>query len=313
MKLVNQLHSRIILAAVCLVLVASVLPAKAVGQAASGQEAGLGRGRVIEGLSLPSAVLGKSVAYSVYLPPDYDASARRYPVVYLLHGYTDDQSAWIQWGEINMAADKAINDRTMPAMIIVMPDGGVSWYMNDYAGKCRWEDMFIKEFVPAIDREYRTRPERDLRAVAGLSMGGWGTLLLVLRHPDMFAAGAAFSAAVWTDDEVVSSEDRRWNEMFAPLFGPAKTPKDRLSAWFRSYNPLDLVKNMSDEKLKTVRFWLDCGDDDFLFLGNAALHLAMRDRKVTHEFRVRDGGHTWSYWRTGIIDGLRYISESFHR
>jgi enterochelin esterase-like enzyme len=270
--------------------------------------------QVLEGLKCESAILGRDVAYAVYLPPDYAASTRRYPVVYLLHGYTDDESGWVQFGEIGQAADRAIAEREIPPMIIVMPDGGVTFYVNDAAGKVRYEDMFVQEFIPAIDRTYRTRPDREFRGVAGLSMGGWGTLVYALRHPDLFAAGAAFSAAVWSDDDIAGMKQENWDRLLGPMFGAAGLAgKDRLTPAFRKVSPLDLARTLSEESLKKVRYYIDCGDDDFLIAGNCALHLILAGRKIPHEFRVRDGGHTWSYWRTGIVDGLKFIGESFHR
>jgi len=269
---------------------------------------------VAEGLRFPSKVLGRDVAYAVYVPPDYASSTRRYPVVYLLHGYTDDESGWIQFGEVGGAADRAIAAGEVPPMIIVMPDGGVAWYMNDAAGTVRWEDMFIQELIPHIDATYRTRPSREFRGIAGLSMGGWGTLIQALRHPDLFAAGAAFSAAVWTDDEVLAMKQDNWDKLLGPLFGAAGfAGKGRLTPHLRKHNPLDLAKTLAEESLKKVRLYIDCGDDDFLIKGNCALHVALAERKIPHEFRVRDGGHTWSYWRTGIVDGLKFIGQSFHR
>jgi len=269
---------------------------------------------VAEGLSIRSKILGKDVAFAVYVPPDYASSTRRYPVVYLLHGYTDDESGWIQFGEVGGAADRAIAAGELPPMIIVMPDGGVAWYMNDAAGRVRWEDMFVQELIPHIDATYRTRPEREFRGIAGLSMGGWGTLVHSLRHPDLFAAGAAFSAAVWKDDQVAGMKQEDWDKLFGPLFGAAGLAgPDRLTPHFRQHNPLDLAMTLPEETLKKVRLYIDCGDDDFLIGGNCALHLALSERKIPHEFRVRDGGHTWSYWRTGIVDGLKFIGQSFHR
>jgi enterochelin esterase-like enzyme len=292
-------------AALALGLLAAPAPAFA-GPAAAGQ--------VLEGLSLPSAILGRDVHYAVYLPPDYAASARRYPVVYLLHGYTDDESGWIQFGEVNLAADGAIAEREIPPMIIVMPDAGVTFYINDAAGKVRYEDMFIQELIPFIDKTYRTRADREFRGVAGLSMGGWGTLVYALRHPDVFAAGAAFSAAVWSDDDITGMKQDSWDRLLGPLFGAkGLAGKARLTAHFREVSPLDLAKTLSEDSLKKVRYYIDCGDDDFLIRGNCALHLLLADRKIPHEFRVRDGGHTWTYWRTGIVDGLKFIGQSFHR
>lgn len=271
------------------------------------------QGQVQEGLHLTSAILGRDVNYAVYLPPDYAASTRRYPVVYLLHGYTDDESGWVQFGEIGLAAGRAIADREIPPMIIIMPDGGVAWYINDYQNKVRYEDMFIQEFIPHIDATFRTRPQREFRGVAGLSMGGWGTLVNALRHPDLFAAAAAFSAAVWTDDEILAMKQDVWDHIVGPVFGPGLGGKDRLTPHFRKYSPLELARTLPEESLKKVRLYIDCGDDDFLSKGNCALHIALTDRRIPHEFRVRDGGHSWSYWRSGIVDGLEFIGQSFRR
>jgi S-formylglutathione hydrolase FrmB len=271
------------------------------------------QGQVLEGLRFSSAILGRDVKYAVYLPSDYRLSTRRYPVVYLLHGFTDDESAWIQFGEVNLAADRAIARREIPPLIIVMPDGGVTWYINDIQGKVRYEDMFIREFILSIDETYRTRPAKEFRGIGGLSMGGWGALMFSMRHPDDFAACAAFSAAVWPDEEIVSIRQPMYDQLFSEIFGTKPAGKDRLSPHFRQYHPLDLAKTLPVETLKKVRFYIDCGDDDFLIRGNAALHFVFNDRKVPHEFRVRDGGHSWIYWRTGIVEGLKFIGQSFQR
>jgi enterochelin esterase-like enzyme len=277
------------------------------------QAEGVPRGEALEGLRFSSQILGRDVSYAVYLPPDYATSARRYPVVYLLHGYTDDESAWIQFGEVNEAADLAIAARDIPPMIIVMPDGGVSFYINDCRNKVRYEDMLIQEFIPYVDRTYRTRPKKEFRGVSGLSMGGFGALVHAMRHPDVFAACAAFSAAVWTDEDFAGMDDKTYGPVLSPVFGPNPAGRDRLTPHYRSYSPLDLAKSLPVEELKKVRYYIDCGDDDFLFKGNAALHVLLSERKIPHEFRTRDGGHTWTYWRTGIVDALRFIGQSFHR
>jgi enterochelin esterase-like enzyme len=295
---------------VCLGAAALLLAAAAGTLAASDAVA---QGRVLEGMNFKSEVLGKDVAYAVYLPPDYQASTRRYPVVYLLHGFTDDESGWIQFGEVQHAADAAIASGAIPPMIIAMPDGGVAWYVNDYQNKLRYEDMFVAEFVPHIDAAFRTRPKREFRGVAGLSMGGWGALVYGLRHPDLFAACAPFSAGVWTDDEIIGMKQETWDAVVGPVFGPGLKGKDRLTAHLRGYSPLDLAKTLPEASLKKVRYYIDCGDDDFLFKGNVALSVILHDRKIPHEFRVRDGGHTWVYWRTGLVDALAFIGESFRR
>ncbi len=118
-------------------------------------------GKILEGKIIKSAILGKEVRYTIYLPPDYATSDRTYPVVYLLHGYTDDDTGWLQFGEIDRYADKAINDGTIPPMIIVMPDGGVSWYINSYDGQTKYEDFFIKEFMPNIEKNYHIKAQKN--------------------------------------------------------------------------------------------------------------------------------------------------------
>ena len=292
---------------------APLLLAAAAAPAANPSQSAAGRGQVIEDLKLASKILAKDVNFSVYLPPDYATSARRYPVVYLLHGLSDDDSGWIQFGEVHLAADRAIAEREIPPMIIVMPDGGATFYINDYQGKVRWEDMFVQEFIPHIDAQYRTRSAREYRGISGLSMGGWGSLTLSMRHRDLFVACAAFSSAVWTEKDAATMAGPQYDRMFGPLFGPRPEGKSEPAPHFKAVNPLSLAGSIPDAELRKVRYYIDCGDDDFLISGNCALHLALAERKIPHEFRVRDGGHSWSYWRTGIVDGLKFIGQSFHR
>jgi enterochelin esterase-like enzyme len=269
-------------------------------------------GQVLEGLSMSSPILGRDVNYAVYLPPDYYEGTRFYPVVYLLHGYTDDETGWIQFGEVNMAADRAIAAREIPSMIIVMPDAKATWYMNNADGSEKFEDMFIREFIPYIDKTYRTRAKKEFRGVSGLSMGGFGSLLYSLKHPELFAACAAFSAAIWTEEEVKAMPPENFDGLFKKLYGLTKE-KTLITSHYRANSVMDLVGSLPKDQIDKVRFYIDCGDEDFLYKGNAALHVLLRDRNVKHEFRVRDGGHTWMYWRTGIVDGLKFIGDSFHR
>jgi len=270
-------------------------------------------GKVSEGKLIKSSILNKEVRYTIYLPAGYETSERSYPIVYLLHGYTDDDTGWLQFGEINRYADKAISDGTIPPMIIVMPDGGVSWYMNSYDGKEKYEDFFVKEFMPSIEKMYKIKTQKKFRGIAGLSMGGFGSLNFALKYPELFAAVAPLSAAIWDDNAMETTPTESYDRTFAQLFGRDLKGKDRLSkAWYDN-SALKLVETKSVEDLKKVRYWIDCGDDDFLTKGNCLLHIALTEKKIPHEYRVRDGGHTWDYWRTGIIPALEFIGKSFHQ
>jgi len=269
-------------------------------------------GIVKEGLTLDSKILGAKVRYTIYLPFDYETSSRFYPVVYLLHGYTDNDMGWIQFGEANLIADEAIAQREIPAMIIAMPEAGPSWYINNYNNSVRYEDFFFGEFLPYIESHYRIRAEKSYRGVAGLSMGGFGTLVFIMRHPEVFAAGAALSAAVNTTEQMVAMDERGWGRWPTTVYGPG-AGEARLTEHLLSYNPIRLAETGDSEKLKSVKIYLDCGDDDYLTIGNAMLHVALTKRQIPHEYRVRDGAHAWSYWRSGLLEALKFIGTSFHK
>ena len=270
-------------------------------------------GKIIEERTVKSSILNRPVKYTIYLPADYDRSERTYPVVYLLHGYTDDHTGWLQFGEINRYADKAIEEGTIPPMIIVMPNGDSSWYVNSYDGKEKYEDFFIKEFMPAIEKNYRIKSQKRYRGIAGLSMGGFGTLNYSLKYPDLFAAAAPLSAAVLDDSAIVKMQDDWYENTFGQLYGRGLKGNKRLNkAWYDN-STLKIVETKTADDLKKVRYWIDCGDGDFLTKGNSLLHILLTDKNVPHEYRVRDGEHNWHYWRTGIVDALQFIGKSFHQ
>jgi S-formylglutathione hydrolase FrmB len=269
-------------------------------------------GKVVESLTFTSKSNSK-MNYSVYLPVDYSTSQRSYPVVYLLHGFSDDETGWIQFGEANQIADKGIAQGKIPPCIIIIPDGKLTWYCNSYDKKNMWEDTFVNEFIPFVENEYRIRSKKEFRAIAGLSMGGYGALKISMKHNDLFSTCVALSSGTFTDEEIVTKSDKEYEMYFSGLFGKVLQGEARLNEAWKANNPLDLIHSVPLDKLKSVRFWIDCGDDDFLCNGNSALHVEMRKLGIPHEYRVRDGSHSWSYWRAGLATGLEYIGEKFHR
>lgn len=268
--------------------------------------------RLLESMVMNSSLMNQGIKFSIYLPPDYYVSNRRYPVVYLLHGLGDNETGWVQFGEADRIADAGIKSGELPPMIIVMPNAGVTWYVNDYQNKVRYEDMFVQELIPHIDSSFRTRTERTYRAISGLSMGGFGSLTLAMHHPELFSACAALSAAVRTDETFASIPDERYNMVYAPIFSGPVQGQDRLTLTWKRNSPITLAKSAPESDLTKVRWYLDCGDDDALTVGNAMLHIALLERKIPHEYRARDGAHTWSYWRSGLPDALKFIGTSFH-
>jgi enterochelin esterase-like enzyme len=265
-------------------------------------------GRVFDNLSMQSKILKMDRKYAIYLPPDYETSQRSYPVLYLLHGSGDDQTGWVQFGEVLHIADKAINSGQATSMIIVMPDAntGTRGYRNDIKGEWRYEDFFFNEFIPFIEKTYRIRPDKHYRAVAGLSMGGEGTYIYALHHPEMFSSACPLSAATGPK----SIEDMKTNKRYQGMEGVSDAD---LEAYFRRYSVLSLVENMPDEQKNAVRWYIDCGEDDFLIEGNSLVHLAIHKKGITHEFRMREGAHNWTYWRESLPEVLEFISMAFHQ
>ena len=278
-----------------------------------GLKAQVSHGKVIEGLTLESKLLDKKMRYSVYLPFDYESSQRYYPVVYLLHGYSDNDMGWIQFGEVNRKVDKAIAEGEIPPMVIVMPDGELTWYINNHDNSVPYEDYFFQEFIPHIETSFRIRKQERYRGIAGLSMGGFGSLVYSMKHPEMFSACAALSAAITPPKDAPELDQERWDNAYGPVYGKGLQGEERLTNHFLENNPFHLAKNRNNDKLKEVRYYLDCGDDDFLSTANNLFHNVLVKERIPHEYRMRDGTHSWSYWRSGIIDGLKFIGESFHK
>ena len=264
-------------------------------------------GTVSDNLSMTSKILKMDREYAIYLPADYETSKRSYPVLYLLHGSGDDQSGWVQFGEVKQIADKAILDGKSTAMIIVMPDGdtGQKGYFNSPKGDWNYEDYFFQELMPFIEKTYRIRAEKRYRAISGLSMGGGGTLMYALHHPELFSSACPLSA--YAGPISLAEADTRWKKQYPGI------SKEDMAKYYARHSALELMNNMPDGQKKAVRWYIDCGDDDFLYEGNSMLHIAMRKKEIPHEFRTRDGAHNWTYWREALPIVLDFVSQTFHQ
>lgn len=243
--------------------------------------------------SLKSSILGVEKSYSIYLPEGYDKGDERYPVLYLLHGAKGTHNSWVR-GEQPRITDEEIAAGRAKKMIVVMPDARGIGEKN--AGKNMgyfnvpdwpYEDFFFQEFIPHIDQEYRTIAAKEGRAIAGLSMGGGGSIVYAQRHPEMFAA--AYSTSGLLDHRyrlsVPSNYDIGW------LWSVAQT------------SPVEYLRHATNEqieKLRTVRWMMDCGDDDRIISTNIDFYLEMKREKVPVELRIRDGKHNWAFWKEAL-------------
>lgn len=268
---------------------------------------------VLESESFDSKILKTDIKYSVYLPDGYASSSRMYPVVYLLNGFTGNEIDWIQFGDMQKIVDAGVSSGDIPPMIIIMPDGDDRLYMNNHDNSYRYGDMFIEELMPYVEGKYRIRAEKQFRGISGLSMGGGGTLRLAMLYPELFGAAAAYSSAVGTDEEILAGGQQGFEGYWGRVLGTGLKGEARLSDHYRKNSILDIAKTADVNKLNSVRIYFDCGDDDFLAVGNASLHIEMKKRGIRHQYRVRDGAHTWDFWRTSLPVGLKFIGEGFTR
>jgi len=264
-------------------------------------------GKVFDALSMKSEILIGERKFAVYLPPDYETSNRSYPVLYLLHGAGDDQTGWVQFGEVLRIADNAIKEGKATPMIIIMPDAntGTRGYFNSINGEWRYEDFFFEEFMPYVEKKYRIKGEKKYRAIAGLSMGGGGTFMYALRRPELFSSACPLSAyigALSLDDFKLRLKSNNEN------YGDGL-----VSAYHEKHNVLSLIEASEVDAMKSVRWFIDCGDDDFLYEGNSLVHIALKKKEVPHEYRVRDGRHSWTYWRESLPTVLEFVSDAFHQ
>lgn len=264
-------------------------------------------GKVYDNLSMTSTILKSERKFAIYLPPDYETSQRSYPVLYLLHGGGDDQTGWVQFGEVQHIADKTITAGKATPMIIVMPDAsaGRRGFFNDIKGEWRYEDFFFEELIPYVEKTYRIKNEKRYRAVAGLSMGGGGSFMYALHHPEMFSSACPLSAYIGAlSVEQFKERLLRNNESYADSI---------IQNYYEHHNALSLINKITEKQIKDVRWFIDCGDDDFLYEGNSLVHIAMRKKEIPHEFRIRDGGHSWTYWRKSLPVVLEFVSDAFHQ
>lgn len=261
--------------------------------------------------SFKSRVLNRAIKYAVLFPEGYETSKDRFPVVYLLHGMGDDETAWCNGGSFAWYADRYAAE-TGPS-IYIMPEGFNSYWVNRYNGRFPYMDMLITEMIPLVDSLFRTLSDARHRAVMGYSMGGYGALVLPAKNPDVFQTGVVLSMSFRTDqqymDEIQSVFDNQWGSVFGGI-GTSGTA--RLTDYYISYSPFHFFNNPDDASLSGQNYYLDCGDDEEnLSEPNDALHVLLRDLNIRHEYRVRNGAHNWDYWHQSLPEALSYIGHAF--
>ena len=256
--------------------------------------------------SIQSAILGAEVKFNVYLPDGFETSGKQYPVVYLLHGLSDTYTAWQEKGQMQPVADELIRSGEVKEMVIIMPNAGDPDTHNQWNGYFNmpgwnYEDFFFKEFLPTVEKKYRIVGDKGHRAVMGLSMGGGGSAVYAQRHPDMFSSCYAMSA--WLDQQVGEVEE---NQKTDKLYLVSKAVNEHSALKF-----IDDADDATLEALRGVKWFFDCGDDDFLVRLSFEIHMKMSAKRIKNELRVRDGIHNWEYWHIALRTSLPFASRNF--
>jgi S-formylglutathione hydrolase FrmB len=253
-----------------------------------------------ETVRFQSKLIGASLPYNVILPPDYDNSrTTRYPVLYLLHGLTGHYSDWVARTNI---ADYA----TAYRLIVVMPEGNDSWWSDSVTVPSdKYETYILQELIPDVQQRYRTIEARYGRAIAGLSMGGYGAIKFGLKSPATFVFAASLSGAFSVTRLTEQDGNPRW-ESSVTAFGPPGSEH-------RKANDLnELVAKLLPNQVSALPyFYFDCGTEDSLrnFSANRQLSALMYEKKIAHEYRELPGDHSWGYWDKQIQEVLEIASQ----
>jgi S-formylglutathione hydrolase FrmB len=267
----------------------------------------------VEYPEMQSKVLGKMVRYAVYLPPGYKdaaSSETRYPVIHYLHGLFEGASGWMGRGGAELF-DGAIKDKKIPPVIVIVPEAGWTFFLDRLDGKLPYARFFIEEWVPWVDKNYRTTGTREQRLIGGTSMGGFGALRFAMKHPDLFSAVVVHSPAIPPESPVDLSprgqrilDMMRQQELLEQLFGD---PID-MDLW-NAANPLSIAKTAN--LAPGLAIYVDCGDEDSYGFDETcrAFNAVLTKRNIPHEFAIRPGGHGWRFVRSAFPHAAEFISK----
>jgi S-formylglutathione hydrolase FrmB len=261
----------------------------------------------VECNAVPSKILAHPVRYCIILPPAFDADkSRQFSVLYFLHGLGDNEQSFIKSGAWNLTEDLRENGQIKP-FLIATPAGDASFYINSKDGKVRYEDFLLQEFFPFMEKRYRVAPGRGHRAIAGISMGGYGALHLAFAHPQLFSSVGAHSAALIEKLPVYigSAPNSPRARILSGVFG---SPPD--AAFWERNSPLALARTA---ELSGLKIYFDCGDqDDYGFdAGAARLNKILTSRHIPHEYHLYPGRHDPVYFGEHLPTSLEFASHGF--
>jgi S-formylglutathione hydrolase FrmB len=265
--------------------------------------------------ALKSGILKHPVNYCVYLPASYNAgatqhSAQTYPVLYFLHGLGDNERTLFNSGGWTLFDDLR-QQHKMGDFLIVVPEGGQTFYINSADGSVRYGDFFLQEFIPMIEKKYRISKGRNNRAISGISMGGYGALRFAFAHPELFSAVSAQSAALITESpqelDTAARSGAPMGKILAAVFG---SPTE-VQHW--KDNSAFVLAQRNSAALRKVAIYFNCGQDDNYGFekGASALHKQLQKQAVTHEYHPYPGDHSLSYFMNHFPEVMEFHSRAF--
>ena len=265
--------------------------------------------------ALNSHILKRVVHYCVYLPSGYEAGAvqhpaRRYPVLYFLHGLGDNEQTLFNSGGWTLLDDLR-NQHKMGDFLIVAPEGRRSFYINSADGSVRYSDFFLQEFIPQVESKYRILPGRAGRAISGISMGGYGAVRFAFAHPELFSSVSAQSAALITESpQTLDSASRAGAPLagvLAPVFG------EPINVAHLNENSPFLLARKNSTALRKMAIYFNCGQDDNYGFekGAAALHEELQKETVKHEYHSYPGDHSLTYFLSHFAEVMEFHSKAF--
>ncbi len=265
--------------------------------------------------AINSHILKQAMHYCVYLPSGYDASAaahpaRRYPVLYFLHGLGDNERTLFNSGGWTMLDDLR-NKHELGDFLIVAPEGRRSFYVNSADGKFPYSDFFLREFMPHIERKYRIRPGRAQRAMSGVSMGGYGALRFAFAHPELFSSVSAQSAALMPASPKQLDAAADAGAPMLRVLGPVFGSPINIAHW-NANNPFVLARQNA-AGLRKTSIYFNCGQDDNYGFerGAAALHAELDRENIKHEYHLYPGDHSITYFLSHFAEVLEFHSRAF--
>ena len=237
-----------------------------------------------------SKILARPVRYCAFLPASFDQDkTRRYPVLYYLHGLGDNEQSLLNSGGWDLISELRSQGK-VGDFIVLAPSAGHTFYINSKNDKVRYEDFFMKEFMPQMEKKYRAESTRATRGITGVSMGGYGALRLAFKYPNDFAATSAQMPALIAElPKDIGSGPGSLGDLLSDVFGP---PFDR--AYFDRNNVFYFARTDSTAELKSMKIYFDVGNnDDYGFeQGAQALDQLLKSRGIPHEFHIYPGRHT---------------------